>query len=137
MSHDNDFPENHDALRTRTHARPRPAKKPLAAQEGQRIPARLADERAYPVEAPSRSTEPRAPRTQIPTNSRAPHAHVLTDSRSPRAHVPAEPRPSRNQAPVFRTSMSRPPKTAFAIAGVCVVLTLVLFGVVQIGRAHV
>lgn len=164
MSHDNDFPENHDALRTRTHARPRPAKKPLAAQEGQRISARLADERAYPVEAPSRSTEPRAPRTQVPTNSRVPHAHVLTDSRSPRAHVPtephmptnrkpadsraqraqasgeprpsyahvpAEPRPSRNQAPVSRTSMSRPPKTAFAIAGVCVVLALVLFGVVH------
>ena len=62
MSHDNDFPENHDALRTRTHARPRPAKKPLAAQEGQRIPMRRADERAYPVETPGRSSESRAPR---------------------------------------------------------------------------
>ena len=62
MSHDNDFPENHDALRTRTHARPRPAKKPLAAQEGQRIPTRRADERAYPVETPGRSSESRAPR---------------------------------------------------------------------------
>ena len=56
MSHDNDFPENHDAPRTRTHARPRPAKKPLAAQEGQRIPARRADEHAYPVETPGRSS---------------------------------------------------------------------------------
>ena len=60
MSHDNDFPENHNALRTRTHARPRPAKKPLAAQEGQRIPTRRADEHAYPVETPGRSSEPRA-----------------------------------------------------------------------------
>lgn len=186
MSHDNDFPEKHDAQCTRTHARPRPAKKPLAAQEGQRIPARLADERAYPAEAPSRSAEPRAPRTQVPTNSRAPrtqvpansrvpHAHVLTDSRSPRAHVPtephipraqvptephmpanrkpadpraqrvqasgeprpsrahvpAEPCPSRDQASGARTSMSRPPKTAFAIAGACVALALALFGVVH------
>ena len=70
MSHDNDFPENHDALRTRTHARPRPAKKPLATQEGQRIPTRRADELAYPVEieTPGRSSEPRAPRAQVPTD---------------------------------------------------------------------
>ena len=109
VSHDNDFPEKRDAQHARTHARPRPAKKPLAAQEGQRIPARRADERAYPVEAPSRSTEPRPSR----------------------AHVPAEPRLSRNQAPVSRASMSKPPKTAFAIAGICVALALVLFGVVH------
>lgn len=99
MSHDNDFPKNHDALRTRTHARPRPAKKPLAAQEGQRIPTRRADERAYPVETPGRSSEPRAPRAQAPTDSRAPHTHA-----------PGKPRPSRSQTPVAQTSTSRPPK---------------------------
>ena len=120
MSHDNDFPENHDALRTRTHARPRPAKQPLAAQEGQRIPTRRADERAYPVETPGRSSEPRAPRVQIPTDSRAPHNHA-----------PAEPHPSRNQTPVAQTSTSRPSKTVFAIAGACVALALVLLGVVH------
>ena len=85
MSHDNDFPENHDAPRTRTHARPRPAKKPLAAQEGQRIPARRADEHAYPVETPGRSSEPRAPRAQASTDSRAPHNHRLPRSARPRA----------------------------------------------------
>lgn len=83
MSHDNDFPENHDALRTRTHARPRPAKKPLAAQEGQRIPTRRADERAYPVETPGRSSEPRAPRAQVPTDSRAPHVQASAEQRMP------------------------------------------------------
>lgn len=142
MSHDNDFPENHDALRTRTHARPRPAKKPLAAQEGQRIPTRRADERAYPVETPGRSSEPRAPRAQVPTDSRAPHNHAPADQRMPtsrkpidsharRAHVPAERRSSRNQTPVAQTSTSRPSKTVFAIAGACVALALVLFGVVH------
>ena len=103
MSHDNDFPENHDALRTRTHARPRPAKKPLAAQEGQRIPTRRADERAYPVETPGRSSESRAPRAQVPA-----------DSRAQRAQASGEPRPSRNQTSGARASMSKPPKTAAA-----------------------
>lgn len=142
MSHDNDFPENHDALRTRTHARPRPAKKPLATQEGQRIPTRRADERAYPVETPGRSSEPRAPRAQIPTDSRAPHVQASAEQRMPtsrktidsharRAHVPAERRSSRNQTPVAQTSTARPPKTVFAIAGACVALALVLFGVVH------
>lgn len=120
MSHDNDFPENHNALRTHTHARPRPAKKPLAAQEGQRIPTRRADEHAYPVETPGRSSEPRAPRVQVPT-----------DSRAPRTHAPGKPHPSRNQTPVAQTSTSRPSKTVFAIAGACVALSLVLFGVVH------
>lgn len=139
MSHDNDFPENHDALRTRTHARPRLAKKPLAAQEGQRIPARRADERAYPVETPGRSSEPHAPRAQA---SGAPHNHAPAEQRMPtsrkpidsharRAHVPAEPRSSRNQTPVAQTSTPRPSKTAFAIAGACVALALVIFGVVH------
>ena len=149
MSHDNDFPENHDAPRTRTHARPRPAKKPLAAQEGQRIPTRRADEHACPVETPGRSSEPRTPRAQAPTDSRAPHTHAPAEQRMPtsrrpidpharRAHVPAERRSSRNQAPGARASMSRPSKTAFAIAGVCAVLALVLFGVVhwQNARPH-
>ena len=142
VSHDNDFPENHDALRTRSHARPRPAKKPLSAQEGQHIPARRADERAYPAEGPSHSAEPRALHTQVPTNSRATHTHVPIDphmsanrkpidSRAQRAQTSGKPHPSRNQAPVAQTSMSRPPKTAFAIAGVCVVLALVLFGIVH------
>ena len=120
MSHDNDFPENHDALRTRTHARPRPAKKPLATQEGQRIPTRRADERAYPLETPGRSSEPRAPRAQVPTDSRAPHTHA-----------PGKPHPSRSQTPVAQTSTSRPSKTVFAIAGACVALMLVIFGVVH------
>ena len=124
MSHDNDFPKKHGAQRTRTHARPRPAKKPLAAQEGQRIPARRADEHAYPVETPGRSSEPHAPRTQVPT-----------DSRAPRTHAPGKPHPSRNQTPVqtpsAQTSTPRPSKTAFAIAGACVALALVLFGVVH------
>ena len=142
MSHDNDFPENHDALRTRTHARPRPAKKPLAAQEGQRIPTRRADERAYPVETPGRSSEPRAPRAQVPTDSRAPRTHAPAEQRMPtsrkpidsharRAHVPAERRPPRTQTPVAQTSTPRPSKTVFAIAGACVALMLVIFGVVH------
>ncbi|WP_443730556.1 polysaccharide deacetylase family protein, partial [Slackia isoflavoniconvertens] len=142
MSHDNDFPENHDALRTRTHARPRPAKKPLAAQEGQRIPTRGADERAYPVETPGRSSEPRASRAQVPTDSRAPRTHAPAEQRMPTSrkpidsharhtHAPGKPRPSRNQTSGARASMSRPPKTAFAIAGVCVALALVLLSVVH------
>lgn len=124
MSHDNDFPKKHGAQRTRTHARPRPAKKPLAAQEGQRIPARRADEHAYPVETPGRSSEPHAPRAQVPT-----------DSRAPRTHAPGKPHPSRNQTPVqtpiAQTSTPRPSKTVFAIAAACVALALVLFGVVH------
>ena len=104
MSHDNDFPENHDAPRTRTHARPRPAKKPLAAQEGQHIPTRRADEHAYPLETPGRSSEPRTPRAQVPTDSRAPHVQASAEQRMPtsrkpidsharRTHAPGEPRP--------------------------------------------
>ena len=83
MSHDNDFPENHDALRTRTHARPRPAKKPLAAQEGQRIPTRRA-------ETPGRSSEPRAPRAQVPTDSRAPHVQASAEQRMPTSRKPID-----------------------------------------------
>ena len=83
MSHDNDFPENHDAPRTRTHARPRPAKKPLAAQEGQRIPARRADEHAYPVETPGRSSEPRAPRAHRFTRAAQPCARRTTPAAHP------------------------------------------------------
>ncbi len=90
MSHDNDFPENHDAPRTRTHARPRPAKKPLAAQEGQRIPARRADEHAYPVETPGRSSEPRAPRAQASTDSRAPHNQASAEQRMPTSRKPID-----------------------------------------------
>lgn len=110
VSHDNDFPEKHGAQRTRTHARPRPAKKPLAAQGGQRIPARRADEHAHPAEAPSRSSEPRTPHVQA---SGAPHNHAPAEQRMPtsrkpidsharRTHVPAERRSSRNQTPVTR-----------------------------------
>ena len=140
MSHDNDFPEKHDAQRTRTHARPRPAKKPLAAQEGQRIPARRADEHAYPAEAPSRSTEPRVPRTQLPIDSRAQRTRVPTEPHMPtnrkladphaqHTQAPAEPRPPRNQTPVSQAPMSRPPKTVFVIASACIVLALIIFGV--------
>lgn len=142
MPHDNDFPENHNALRTRTYARPRPAKKPLAAQEGQRIPTRRADERTYPPEAPSRSTEPRAARTRTPVDSRAQRAHVptephmstkrkSTDSHAQCTQAPAGPRPSRNQALAAQAPISKPSKTVFAIAGACVVLALVIFGVVH------
>lgn len=94
MSHNNDFPEKHGAQRTRTHARPRPAKKPLAAQEGQRIPARRADERAYPVETPGRSSEPRTPHVQAsgapaqPCARRAAHADKQKAHRLPRSARP-------------------------------------------------
>ena len=131
MSHDNDFPENHDALRTRTHARPRPAKKPLAVQEGQRIPARRADEHAYPAEAPSRSSEPRTPHVQASGEPHMPTNRKPAGSHAQRAQAPGKPRPSRSQTPVAQTSTSRPPKTVFAIAGACVALALVLFGVVH------
>ena len=141
MSHDNDFPENHNALRTRTHARPRPAKKPLAAQEGQRIPTRRADEHAYPVETPGRSSEPRAPRVQVPTDSRAPHVQASAEQRMPtsRNHrLPRSTRPRARRATLVSQPNARCPninvetlKTAFAIAGACVALALVLFGVVH------
>ena len=132
MSHDNDFPENHDAPRTRTHARPRPAKKPLAAQEGQRIPARRADEHAYPVETPGRSSEPRAPRAQASTDSRAPHNQASAEQRMPTSRKPIDSHARlTTKHPLPKQQRRGPQKTVFAIAGACVALALVLFGVVH------
>ena len=142
MSHHNDFPDNHDMQRTRTHARPRPAQKSIASQAKSQAPANRADAQS-PSNARPRPNEPRMPRKQPPaepgTTRKQPPAELgmpcnqaSTGSRTPHEQTAADSRTSRNQKPAARTmDPSKPPKAAIAIVGTCLVLALVAFGIVH------